>query len=90
MNALTTFEEDENDSYGAQWWLNSDLATKKDSKKYPSAPNDTILGLGHHGQLLVIIPSKNVVMVRYASDTGERIDRDKILGLLMGALNDKK
>ncbi|MCO4780919.1 MAG: serine hydrolase [Candidatus Cloacimonetes bacterium] len=90
MKALKSFEDDENDSYGAQWWLNQDLANKKDSKKYPSAPDDTILGLGHHGQLLVIIPSKNVVMVRYASDTEGAMDRDKILEYLMGAIHDKK
>ncbi|MCJ8347477.1 beta-lactamase family protein [bacterium] len=73
-----------NDSYGAQWWLNQKIGSQK--VKYPSAPEDMILGLGHHGQLLIIIPSLDLVAVRAASDKEGRIDKDTLFSHMLGAL----
>jgi CubicO group peptidase (beta-lactamase class C family) len=52
---------------GRQWWLNRDR--KDPSKaKYPQAPKDTFFGIGHWGQYLIVIPSKNIVAVRFGED----------------------
>jgi len=46
--------------YGAQWWLYND--------RFPELPNDTIAARGNRGQFLVVIPSKNLVVVRRGYD----------------------
>lgn len=46
--------------YGAQWWLYNE--------RFPELPNDTIAARGNRGQFLVIVPSKNLVIVRRGYD----------------------
>lgn len=46
--------------YGAQWWLYNE--------RFPELPNDTIAARGNRGQFLVVIPSKNLVVVRRGYD----------------------
>ncbi|WP_448213832.1 serine hydrolase domain-containing protein [Colwellia sp. MEBiC06753] len=46
--------------YGAQWWLYNE--------RFPELPNDTIAARGNRGQYLVIIPSKQLIIVRRGYD----------------------
>jgi len=46
--------------YGAQFWLLDNV---------PGVPRDTYAGLGNRGQHLVIIPSRDIVLVRRGYDT---------------------
>lgn len=46
--------------YGAQWWLYNE--------RFPQLPNDTIAARGNRGQYLVIIPSKQLIIVRRGYD----------------------
>jgi len=48
--------------YGAQWWLYDN---------YPDLPNDTYAALGNRGQILMIIPSKNLILVRRGYDLAD-------------------
>lgn len=45
--------------YGAQWWLYPD---------FPGVPSDAYAALGNRGQILMIIPSKNLIIVRRGYD----------------------
>lgn len=45
--------------YGAQWWLYQD---------FPGLPADTYAARGNRGQILMIIPSKGLVLVRRGYD----------------------
>lgn len=45
--------------YGAQWWL---------YQEFPGLPADTYAALGNRGQILMIIPSKNLLLVRRGYD----------------------
>ncbi|MCG8671405.1 MAG: beta-lactamase family protein [Pseudomonadales bacterium] len=49
-----------NNTYGAQFWLNTD------GEYFPGyeIPHDTFLFAGHHGQMVVIVPSKELVLLR--------------------------
>jgi len=44
--------------YGAQWWLNQDQI------RLPNMPKDIYFMGGHDGQYVIIVPSKNAVIVR--------------------------
>lgn len=73
-------------TYGAQWWLNLDLPNQKDTHPYPGLPTDAYMALGHHGQIMAVVPSKDLVIVRNAADTDEKLDKVKFFKLLMEAL----
>lgn len=45
--------------YGAQWWLYQD---------FPGLPSDTYAARGNRGQILMIIPSKQLILVRRGYD----------------------
>lgn len=46
--------------YGAQWWLYNE--------RFPEVPNDAFAALGNRGQILLVIPSKNLLVVRRGYD----------------------
>lgn len=48
--------------YGAQFWR---------YENYPGVPNDTYAALGNRGQFLIIVPSRNTVIVRRGYDWRE-------------------
>ena len=74
-------------AYSAQWWLNTALPMPDGSKKsrYPGLPDDAILALGHWGQMMVILPKQNIVIVRTGEDKKGRLNRDMFFELFMKA-----
>jgi CubicO group peptidase (beta-lactamase class C family) len=70
--ARTKTGADNCDVYGAGFWI---TAAKGPGKPFPSllakGPRDAFMAQGHEGQLVVIVPSKDLVIVRlgHTSDT---------------------
>ena len=57
------------DFYGAQFWLNR--PGRNGRRKYiPGVPDDAYLMAGHEGQYVLIIPDKNMVIVRAGMTRG--------------------
>lgn len=50
--------------YGAQWWLNSGPETNESDRKWPGLPSDIFYADGHDGQYIVVIPTRDLVLVR--------------------------
>lgn len=73
-----------NEAPGGQWWLNKNADGKPGP--WPDAPPDTFAGLGHWGQALYVIPSANLVIVRYADDRDGTYDHDQLLKLALKAV----
>ncbi len=69
-----------NPSYGFHWWLNHDCIQKK--RPYPNLPEDLIMALGHHGQVLAIFPSQKLVAVRFGADKKARFPLNEWLETL--------
>jgi CubicO group peptidase (beta-lactamase class C family) len=67
------------DSYGALWWLNK-------SGRHPHMPEDCFACEGYEGQYIWVIPSKDLVLVRLAMEKGRRLDPDKFVPAVVGAL----
>jgi len=62
---------------GGQWWLNR--AVDGAAQPWPDAPADTFAALGHWGQALYVIPSENLVIVRYADDRDGSYQHNELL-----------
>ncbi|WP_373496488.1 hypothetical protein [Aquiflexum sp.] len=50
--------------YGAQWWLNAGKSNNPDDKIFSKLPNDAFYAGGFEGQWILVIPSKDLVIVR--------------------------
>ncbi|WP_373494698.1 serine hydrolase domain-containing protein [Aquiflexum sp.] len=50
--------------YGAQWWLNAGNPNNPDDKIFSKLPNDAFYAGGFEGQWVLVIPSKDLVIVR--------------------------
>jgi len=69
-----------NGEYGSFFWLNK-------SKKFPSAPEDMIMCVGHDGQQIFIMPTeKLVVVVLGYSPKSNRLDFDRLLKDILSTL----
>jgi len=87
----TTPSQEMNPAYGFLWWLNAEKGTsaRGGNKEYrfPDAPRDTIAALGAQGQIVIAVPSLDLVVVRQG-------DRPKdasfsFVGQFIAAVKDK-
>ena len=77
-----------NREYGAQFWLNSEPTNDYWRSPWPSAPHDAFHMGGYQGQFVIVIPSKELVVVRLgytAPGTDEGIDT--LLAGVLKAIN---
>nr|MDJ0513723.1 serine hydrolase [Methyloceanibacter sp.] len=75
--------ESPKDEYGAQVWLK---LTKSKNLGEPPMPNDAYYMLGHNGQVVAVIPSKDLVVVRLGQTLdGGDWDTARDLGPLVNA-----
>jgi hypothetical protein len=74
VNYSTTSAADSKGQYGSLFWLNR-------NKRYPSAPEDMYSCEGHDGQMIFIIPSKQlcVVVLGYSPKSTGGMDFDRLL-----------
>lgn len=75
--------EDEGDVYGYQWWLNLPNEPSTGGRPWPSLPTDAYSARGHWGQTLTIVPSMDIVFVRFADDRDDAFDYDRFAGLVL-------
>jgi len=64
--------------YGAQWWLN------QDQMRLPDMPKDIYFMGGHDGQYVIVVPSKNAVIVRLGLNRPPASFEKDILPLIQG------
>jgi CubicO group peptidase (beta-lactamase class C family) len=65
--------------YGGHFWLNS-------SGKYPDAPRNLYYASGFQGQKVIIIPSKDLVIVRMGLTDDESFDFNGFLKEVLGSI----
>ncbi len=66
-------------NYGAHWWLNQ-------GGRFPDLPRDTFYARGFSGQLVMIIPSSNVVIVRLGQTPGKGFNPNTFARRVLKAL----
>ncbi len=88
-----------NPAYGLTWWLNvpisDSLRGEIDQLRNDFGAMETVPGLegmvtaaGAFKQRLYIIPSRNMVVVRFGNSVGPQFDDVRFLGLLTGAIRE--
>lgn len=90
LQTLLAPSQDLNPSYGLLWWSNvrpgADAFGRRDALRFPSAPPDTVAALGAGGQMLLIVPSRNLVVVRQGDAPGSATLGDDLLAGTLGEL----
>ena len=71
--------EGSENKYGAQFW-------KQNDEEFPSVPKDMYFADGFQGQRIFIIPSKNIVVVRFGLSNKGDISYDKLLKEIIEAV----
>lgn len=80
INYSVTPTNTSNGRYGAQFWLNK-------NGFYPNLPKDMFSCNGHQGQFIFVIPSKNLVLVRFGLVGTPTFDIDKVLRNVLKTIN---
>ena len=70
-------------NYGAHFWLNADPEDNRQQRTWPDLPADTYSMNGFQGQRVIIIPSKQLVVVRLGfSNSPDRGIEALVAGLI--------
>jgi CubicO group peptidase (beta-lactamase class C family) len=59
---------DPGDVQGRGWWLNRPVPALGQPVPWPGAPEDAYAARGHWGQVLAVIPSQDLIVVRTGDD----------------------
>jgi CubicO group peptidase (beta-lactamase class C family) len=70
--------------YGSQWWLNA--AADPEQRELPGAPADSYLASGHQGQMVLVVPSREAVIVRLGMTNGRKWPRAEFATAVLAAL----
>jgi CubicO group peptidase (beta-lactamase class C family) len=78
--------------YGAQFWLNLGDPKNPKDRKWPRLPTSAFAAVGHHGQYIMMVPDKKVIVVRLGvtfdgSDAGRELRHDDIQKLTATVLD---
>lgn len=69
----------------AQWWVNFDPQSPHIDPAIQGAPTDLIAAQGHWGQSLIVVPSRDLVVVRFADDRDNSFDLGKWIRTIIDA-----
>lgn len=91
LRTLLGPSQDLNPSYGLLWWSNlrpgADAFGQGDSRRFPSAPVDTVAALGAGGQALLVVPSRRLIVVRQGDTPGSATLADDLLAGVLRRLD---
>jgi CubicO group peptidase (beta-lactamase class C family) len=73
-------------NFGAHFWLNAEPDDPSKQRVWPSLPADTYSMNGFQGQRVIIVPSKNLVVVRMGFSPGENRGIEELVSGLIGVL----
>lgn len=75
--------------YGAHWWLNRGPAHDSSARPFPSLPPDLYRASGFEGQQVMVVPSRDAVIVRLGMTPDERaLDLNGTVRRILDALPD--
>jgi len=72
--------------YGAQFWLNKGTPTKSEGRLFPRLPQDFYSCEGYQGQMIAVIPSRKLVVVRLGMTYDDNWGMGKFLEDVLAAI----
>jgi hypothetical protein len=75
-----------NGEYGAQIWLNAGSKDDPNQKRFMDVPNDMYLMDGFEGQHVIMIPSRNLVIVRLGLSQKKQFDTNAFVREVLNAI----
>ncbi len=70
------------DNYTSHWYANTGIPERGVPEPWPDAPKDTFAASGHWGQMLFVIPSLDIIIVRYGDDREKAFNKNEFLKLV--------
>jgi CubicO group peptidase (beta-lactamase class C family) len=74
--------------YGAQFWLNKSDPPDPAKRPYPGLPPDMFMAEGYQGQMIAVIPSRKLVVVRLGMTFNNRWGLTEFLTDVLSAIHD--
>lgn len=74
-------------NYGAHFWLNRNPSNPVDSRIFPQLPEDAYYMGGFQGQIVLVIPSKDLVIARFGFTPAENTGVEKLAAALIALLD---
>ncbi|MDA8016454.1 MAG: beta-lactamase family protein [Thermoanaerobaculia bacterium] len=76
--------------YGSQWWLNHGTPGRPEDRAFPLLPADAYWADGYDGQMVMVVPSRDAVVVRLGLTKDESAyPAEEILAGVLAALDAK-
>lgn len=75
--------------YGHHWWINRAVPEQGKSKPWPDLPDDTFSANGHWGQYVIVVPSRDIVIVRTGDDRDKTFDFNTFARLALAIVSDQ-
>jgi len=72
--------------YGAHFWLNRGKTSDPANRRYPHLPQDTFFAMGYQGQIIAIIPSHKLVIVRLGMTYDENWGMETFIKSVLSAI----
>ena len=77
-------------AYSTQITTNRPIIGRQLLSQYPDLPEDSLIMIGHQGQLVIASPSQKLIIVRLATDKKDSLlDRQKLFSLVKGLMIEK-
>jgi len=73
--------------YGGSIWLNK-IVKKGFGRPYPTSPDDMFLAMGHHGQLIIVLPTQKMVIARTGYDKEYNSNIDEFVSRAISCFDD--
>jgi CubicO group peptidase (beta-lactamase class C family) len=92
-DAITPSQE-MNPAYGYFWWLNARKGKAPNRPgavprlRFPGSPSDTIACMGARGQNIMVVPSKDLVVVRQGTNPKDPGFQAKLLKMIVDSIRD--
>ncbi len=80
---VTAAEANEKSSSGYSWWLNTPIGSRNQASPWPDTPPDVFSAIGHWGQYVIVVPSRDVVIVRTGDDRNESLSMNTLIKLAL-------
>jgi CubicO group peptidase (beta-lactamase class C family) len=88
--ALTPNKASDLNNYGAQFWLNRDPADPERKRTYPLLPEDAYYMGGFQGQIVLVIPSHELVITRFGFTPAENTGIEQLAAGIIAALPEEE